>query len=67
MMEDPLTREEMMYEDALELIEKSLRGDTVNRDSLDTAKCMLGNLFLSIGLSRIEKKRIKPEFDDHLQ
>lgn len=53
------SREEIAHNDALKLIEDSLRGKEVNQTALSTAERLLGNVFLSLSLQNIDRiKRV---------
>ncbi len=51
-----MLREELLYEDALEVMEKSFRGETVNQTSLTIASLMLQPVFTRI---YEERKRVE--------
>lgn len=63
-----MTKEEMLYEDALELIERSMKGEKVNRDALGTATYLLQNAFSFEWSNRVteakEAKRWADKIDD---
>ena len=54
-----MLKEEMIYEDALEVLEKSLKGETVNQFSLTVATLLLQNAFTKIYENRVQAEVAK--------
>ena len=54
-----MLKEEMIYEDAIEVLEKAFKGETVNQNSLGLATVILKDVFPKIYEMRVQKEIAK--------